>query len=148
MAINISKSGEVAGSNGGDPVARFRQLIANRVSADYCDIAEREALLREAVAMGLDRPTADATLDLELESSFIANEHRLLANFESMLRRFTDQDKKLDPKEHADAIQIACKPSGGCRQGLKYDVAERFLISFCRSNGVKMKTGFMRWAVP
>lgn len=144
MAVNISKPG----GDGGDLVERLRQYIKNRVGSDYCDLSERDALLREAAQIGLDRPTAEATVDLELESSFVANEHRLLANLESILRRFTDQDKKLDPKERIDAIQLACRPASGCQQGLRYDVAERFLVNFCRTNGVKVKTGFMRWSVP
>lgn len=127
---------------------RFRHLIASRVHADYCDVSERDSILREGVGLGLDRSTAEVSFDLELESRCIANEQVLLHKLEALLRRFTDQDKKLDDKERQDAIQLTCRPGGGYRQGLRYDVAERFLLQFCRANAVKVKTGFLRWGVP
>lgn len=150
MAINIGK-GSAAGpaaSDAGDALEGFRALIARRVDPDYCTAAEREALIREGVNLGLSRTDAEGAFDLELESGFTANEHALLAKLDANLRQFTDKDKKLDDKERRDAVQLACRPSIGYRQGLRFDVAERYLVQFCRTNGVKVKTGFMRWAVP
>lgn len=152
MAVDLSKftglPRQGASGEAGDPIDRFRQLIASRVHPDYCDVSERESFIRDGMSLGLDRSTAEVSFDLELEARCIASEQVLLQSLEALLRRFTDQDKKLDKKERQDAIQITCRPAAGYRQGLRYDVAERFLVQFCRSNGVKVKAGFLKWVVP
>jgi hypothetical protein len=152
MPIEIGKRDgardSVSRPENGDQFDILRQMIASRIDPEYCESSQREALIRDAQALGLSRTDTEVAVDLELESLFTANEYALLARLEANLRQFTDKDKKLDPKERRDAIQLACRPAVGYRQGLRYDVAERFLVQFCRSNGVKVKKGFMRWATP
>lgn len=87
-------------------------------------------------------------VDMELESRGWANEAKLLDELDSLLRRFTEKDKKLDEKERADAVQMVCKAKAGYTKGLDFDTAERRIVEYCRANGVKVKVGFFKWAVP
>jgi hypothetical protein len=158
MGLDLSKGSGRNGSSGessrhsetpsGDPIAQFRHAMALRLSGDYLESSERESLLTDATSYGVGRTESEVALDLELERLGIANEHALLLNLEAVLQRFTAKDKKLDPKERTDALQMACRPGPGFRQGLRYDVADRFAIEFCRNRGVKVKTGMFSWAIP
>ena len=131
-----------------EPQDAFRAAIAARGLAGYCDVDERAALLREGARVGLAAATAQALLDLTLERGGIANEAVLLEGLDKMLRQFTDQDRKLDPKEQRDALQMVCRPAPGYTKGLRADVADRAVIDFCRARGVKLRTGWLGWKVP
>jgi tellurium resistance protein TerD len=153
LPIRLMKGGrhaDVAGARPADcdPGDMFAQLIQCRPFQGYCDGSERDALLREGMLIGLDRAGAEVVLDLELERQAIVNEHALLKRLDTALRQFTDNDKKLDDKERRDALQLACRPAAGYGSGLRYDVAENYVVQFCRANRVKVKVGFLKWAVP
>lgn len=155
MSINLNKSAtppssaQPAPQPTGDPIVAMRSKIASRVFDTYCDSALRAELIRHGVAdLGLDLARATIILDMELEAAFCVNEHRLTEELDGLLRRFTDKDKKLDPKERIDAIQIVCKAKSGYSKGLAFDVAEKRVIEFCRANRVKVKVGLLRWDIP
>jgi len=131
-----------------DPRDIFAELVSSKPFDGYCSTTERQALVREAQLIGLDPAGAEIVLDFELERRRIANEAVLLQRLESILHQFTDDDKKLDDKERRDALQLACRPAGGCSKGLQYDVAEDYVTRFCRMNGVRVKAGLFKWIVP
>lgn len=106
-------------------------------------------MIRQGVAnLGLDVAKATIIIDMELDAMGCANESKLCEELDALLHRFTDKDKKLDPKERSDAIQIVCRPKPGASKGLAFDVAERRVIEFCRANRVKVKVGILRWDIP
>lgn len=157
MSISLSKKSHQAplaeiafgGTLKGDPVELLRQRVAQRVYEAYCDSALRIELIRHGVSdLALDPSTAGHVTDMELDSLGYVNEARLLDELDSLLRRFTDNDKKLDQKERADAIQIVCRPKPGFAKGLAFDIAEKRVVEFCRANRVKVKVGFLRWEIP
>lgn len=150
MAVGLSKSaGGGSGGSGVPNVEGFRRLIPGRVFDAYCDSAAWRNLAEEGVGgFGLDRKTAVLALDMELERLSVANEPALLRELEGMLRQFTDRDRKLDAKERSDVVQLVCRAKPGYSKGLRHEVAESFIIDFCRQNGVKVKVGLFKWAVP
>lgn len=127
---------------------RFIALVAADHPAGYCDVSERQSLIARGVALGLQGATVGTLLDLELERRGVANEAALLDRLDGTLRLFTDKDRKLDDKERRDALQLVCRPASGQTQGLRHDVADRYVTQFCRERGVKVKVGLLRWAVP
>jgi hypothetical protein len=153
MAVGLSKSaGASTGSAGGSgvpDVEGFRSHIPTRVFDAYCEASAWKAIVEEGVrSFGLDRKTAELSLDMELERLGVANEPALLREAEAMLRQFTDRDRKLDDKERSDVVQLVCRAKPGYSKGLRHEVAESFIIDFCRQNGVKVKVGLFKWAVP
>ena len=133
---------------GGD-VDSYRSRIKNQIFDGYCDEKTRNDLLRQATNdLGISPDKAAVILDMELESNGYVNEKKLLTELEAMLKQFTDKDKKLDPKEREDAMQYVCKTRPGYSKGLLYDVAEQYIVSYCRANSVKIKTGLFKWAIP
>jgi DNA gyrase/topoisomerase IV subunit A len=133
---------------GGD-VDAFRTRVTNQIFDGYCDEKSRADLIRQATNdCGISPEKATVILDMELESRCCVNEKKLLTELEAMLKQFTDKDKKLDPKEREDAMQYVCKARSGYSKGLAYDIAERYIVNFCRANSVKVKTGLFKWAIP
>ncbi|MDZ4153662.1 hypothetical protein [Methylicorpusculum sp.] len=161
MAINLGKSSGSANSTPAsipnqnlvnppsDPVEALMNQLSIKIFESYCDEATMNSLIQNGVqSCGLDMKKAEFVLAMELENKGVANEKVLLAELEALLCQFTDADKKLDEKEKNDAIQFLCKARTGYTQGLNFDVANRFIIAFCRNNRVKMKVGFFKWEIP
>ncbi|MCM8620207.1 MULTISPECIES: hypothetical protein [Candidatus Accumulibacter] len=164
MSINLSKTS--SGNSGGtaaqtvsgsptplqpvaDPVAALRNRIAARVFGGYCDSVLRGELIQQGISdFGLEPAKAALLTDVALEGLGCANEQKLCDELTDLLRRFTDQDKKLDPKERSDAIQMVCKPRFGYSKGLELKVADALVVNFCRANGVRVKVGLLRWTIP
>jgi hypothetical protein len=133
---------------GGD-IDELRKRVVIRVFESYCDEKTRSDLLRQGVNdCGLAADKAAVIVDMELESNGFVNEKKLLIELDAMLHQFTAKDKKLDPKENEDAIQYVCKARVGYSKGLKYDVAQNYITTYCRANSVKVKKGFLSWAIP
>jgi hypothetical protein len=133
---------------GGD-IDELRKRVGTRVFESYCDEKTRADLLRQGVNdCGVPADKAAVVIDMELESNGFVNEKKLLAELEAMLHQFTAKDKKLDPKENEDAMQYVCKARPGYAKGLKYDVAQNHITTYCRANSVKVKKGFLSWAIP
>ncbi|MEF8729483.1 MAG: hypothetical protein V5B34_14925 [Accumulibacter sp.] len=132
-----------------DPIRALRDRIAARVFDSYCDSALRSELIRQGTAdLGLDPAKAALLTDMTLEGLLCANEQKLCDELTGVLRQFTDRDKKLDPKERSDAIQMVCKPKPGYAKGLALHVADALVVDFCRAHGVRVKVGLLRWAIP
>ena len=155
MVVPLSKFGTVSGTPGlagGGPspdLDAFRRHIVGRVFDSYCDAATWRAVIAHGMqACGLDQKTAELAAEMELETLSVANEVALLKQMEGMLRQFTERDKKLDAKERADLVQMICRAKPGFAKGLRHDIAESFITDFCRQNGVKVKVGLFRWAIP
>ncbi len=161
MAINLGKSSGSASSTPtsipnqnlvnppSDPVEALKSQLSTKVFDSYCDEATLNSLILYGVqTCGLDMKKAEIVLAMELESKGVTNEKVLLAELEALLHQFTDADKKLDEKEKNDTIQFLCKARTGYRQGLNFDVANRFITTFCRNNRVKVKIGFFKWEIP
>jgi hypothetical protein len=146
MAVDITRSG--SSPIGSDPLTSFRKHIASRVFDDYCPEAEYRSLTQHGLGLIGDVVKVQAALDLELERLGAVNERRLLEELESVLNRFTGSDKKLDQKEKTDAMQLVCKARPGFRAGLRHEVAEAAIVTYCRTHSVKVKTGLFSWAVP
>jgi hypothetical protein len=161
MAIILEKSSIVANSTPAsiptqnpmnfalDPVEALKSQLAIKVFDNYCDEATLNGLIQYGVqSCGLDQKKSEIVLSMELESRGVVNEKLLLTELEALLHRFTTADKKLDEKEKNDSIQFLCKPRAGYTQGLNFDVANRFITTFCRNNRVKVKVGFLKWEIP
>lgn len=133
---------------GGD-VDELRKRVNTRVFESYCDEKTRSELLRQGVNdYGIPADKVAVIVDMELEANGFVNEKKLLAELDAMLNQFTAKDKKLDPKENEDAMQYVCKARAGYSKGLKYDVAQNYITTYCRANSVKVKKGFLSWAIP
>lgn len=159
MAIRLDKQGTASSHAAVPPEAAlappslnasdaFCELIATSHPVGYCDAGERQALIREGARLGLDVALAETMLDLELDRLGVASEAALLERLDATLRLFTDKDHTLDDKERRDALHLVCKPAGGHSQGLRHDIADRYVTQFCRERKVKVKVGLFRWAVP
>jgi len=130
-------------------IDELRRQVGVHVFDCYCDVQTRGELIRIGVAnSGLTAEIAEVIVDMELEVIGAANEKKLLLELEAVLHQFTDKDKKLDPKERNDALQLVGKARAGYRKGLQYDVADSYIVNFCRANGVKVKIGLLRWTIP
>ncbi len=147
MAVELDKSPKEPIH--GQDIEKLRLYVKKRMIDDYCNKSDYEELLRFAnTDCQINNRKAVIVIESELESLSVTNEKKLLSELEKVLQQFTQSDKKLDDKEKADAIQMVCKPRVGFDQGLKYDIADNFILQFCRKNGVKVKVGFFRWAIP
>ena len=151
MAISLGKSKSIGNNIPAsiDPVGTLRFQLTTKIFDGYCDEATLGSLLLFAIqTCGLELKKAEIILAMELESMGVANEKVLLVELDALLHRFTDKDRKLDDKEKNDTIQFLCKARTGYKNGLNFDVANRFITAFCRNNSVKVKVGFFKWDVP
>lgn len=148
MAVNIRPNQTTDATPAMPPDEMFRAHIVGRVDG-YCTSNDYTNLTRYGVdTCGLDPLRAQIVLDLELERHFVANEWQLLKTLHETLHRFTAADRKLDPKEHKDAVQLVCKAAPGYRNGLNLQCAESAIVDYCRANQVKIKAGLFTWVVP
>ncbi len=155
MAVGLTKSvvtpltGSGKGPSCPPDIDGFRKSIAGRVFDAYCAVDAYAALVSDAVVrFSVERRTAELAVDMELEALSAVNETALLRETDTMLRQFTDRDRRLDEKTRLDVIQMVCRPKPGYAKGLKHDIAESHITAFCRQNGVKVKAGLFHWAVP
>jgi hypothetical protein len=147
MAVNLSRPNDPAKPQ--ETLSALSAYIAARVFDDYCSADEYRAFVAHGVtSTGQDVNTVEHAVDLELERMGAANELRLLAELESALHRFTASDRRLDPKEKDDAMQLVTKSRPGVRRGLRFEVADAAVLAYCRAHSVKQKAGMFSWAVP
>lgn len=147
MAVNLVRPHDpIAGQ---ETLASFGVYISLRVFDSYCSAAQYRNFVEYGMAnTGHDRKPIEHSIDLELERMGAANEQRLLEELDAALRRFTASDRKLDDKEKSDALQLVCKSRPGFRFGLRPETAEATILAYCRTNGVKQKSGWFAWAIP
>lgn len=133
----------------GDGVEKFRAYCASQLIDNYCDKSTFDNFIRHGVSSyGVESKKGEIILETELDSRLITNEKKLIQEMEAILYQFTQSDKKLDNKERDDALQMVCKPRSGYIKGLKYEIAEGLIISFCRQHRVKIKKNLFQWVIP
>jgi hypothetical protein len=126
-----------------------KRILDLSFQSKYCDIQTFQSLIRFAIDdCGLDEFNASATIEFELEQNCILHEGKKIEELYSLLQRFTKNDKKLDEKERADALQIVSRKKPGYLKALNPEVATSHVIKFCRDNEVKIKTGLFKWEIP
>ena len=132
-----------------DAKTLFREWIASQVFDNYCSAADCSALEKHGVShFGQELKQSKLIVELELKSLGAVNETSLLSDLDSMLVSFTTIDRKLNPKEHEDSIQLICRARNGFPKGLRHQVAEQYILEFCRRNRVKLKKGLFSWEIP
>jgi hypothetical protein len=146
MAVDLTRGSPALTEQ--NPVEKYRAHIRSRMLDDYCSSSEYRSLIKQGLELQVDPQMTEKILDLALESSGIANETRLLQELEAALFRFTGADKKLDPKEKNDALQMVCKARPGYKRGLSFETAESTITMYCRNHSIKLKTGIFSWTVP
>lgn len=127
--------------------------LENRVSAAvsddfYLDRAEEKGIKEEASAKGFPIADIEVVLRSVLEKFGAVSERQLEDSLDHWLHQFTDNDKKLDAKEERDALDKVMKPGAGKKKGLDPRVAEEYVASFCKVNGITRTTDKNKLAVP
>lgn len=130
-----------------------KKWLENRISASveddyYLDRDEEKRLKEESAAKGIDVRDADLVIREELAKIGAVCERVLLEELDKLLHQFTDNDKRLDGKEERDALDKVLIASHGKRKGLDPRVAEEYVNSFCRVNGVRRDSEIKRWLLP
>ena len=85
---------------------------------------------------------------MELDKYGAASERLLLVELDRLLHQFTDNDKELDGKEERDTLDKVSTPAPGKKMGLDHRIAEEYVSSFCKVNGVRRNSDVKKWAVP
>lgn len=127
--------------------------LKNRVHAavdddSYLDRDEEKRIKEEAAARSISVKDADLVLRTELDQAGAVCERVLIDELDRLLHQFTDNDKRLDGKEERDALDKVLTPAPQKRKGLDPRVAEEYVNSFCKVNGVRRDTETKRWVVP
>lgn len=122
-----------------------RTWLENRLHAAvdddfYLDRDEEKRIKEEAASRGIAIREIEAVVQTELKKSASVSERLLLEEFDRLLHQFTADDKLLDRKEERDAFDRVVLPAAGKRKGLDARVAEDYVVSFCKVNGVKRST--------
>lgn len=114
----------------------------------YCDTASFDNLVREAQVQGRNVDEAKARLQTLLRMKLCANEKELVADLERSLYQATYQDKKLNNRKYADAVELACRAQPGYRRALERALVEKTVHDYCRKHNVKVQQGLFSWKVP
>jgi len=127
--------------------------LKNRVHAAvdddfYLDRDEEKRIKEEAAARSIAVKDTELVLRSELDQVGAVCERVLLDELDRLLHQFTDNDKRLDGKEERDALDKVLTPASQKRKGLDPRVAEEYVNSFCKVNGVRRDTETKRWVVP
>lgn len=127
--------------------------LENRVHAAvdddfYLDRDEEKRIKEEAAAKGIQTKDTDLIIRSELDKTGAVCERVLLDELDRLLHQFTDNDKRLDGKEERDALDKVLIAAVGKKKGLDPRIAEDYVNSFCRVNGVRRDAETKRWAVP
>lgn len=130
-----------------------KKWLENRISASveddfYLDRDEEKRLKEESAAKGIDVKDADLVIREVLAKNGAVCERVLLEELDKLLHQFTDNDKRLDGKEERDALDKVLIASHGKRKGIDPRVAEDYVNSFCRVNGVRRDSEIKRRFFP
>ncbi|MFK3889751.1 hypothetical protein [Sphingomonas sp. NPDC079357] len=122
-----------------------RAWLENRLHAAvdddfYLDRDEEKRIKEEAAGRGIPIREIDTVVQAELKKTGSVSERQLVDDLDRLLHQFTDDDKLLDRKEERDAFDQVVQPAAGKRKGLDARVAEEYVASFCRVNGVRRPT--------
>jgi hypothetical protein len=124
---------------------RDRGWLENRVHAAvdddfYLDRDEEKRIKEEASSRGIPIRDIELVIREELQKTESVSERQLLDDLDRLLHQFTDDDKFLDRKEERDAFDQVVRAAPGKRKGLDPRVAEDYVASFCRVNGLRRQT--------
>lgn len=119
--------------------------LENRVLAAvdddfYLDRDEEKRIKEEGSAKGIGIKDIELVVRAELDKVGAVCERLLVDELDRLLHQFTDNDRKLDPKEERDALDKVVRPTAGKKKGLDPRVAEEYVNSFCKVNGVVRST--------
>ena len=127
--------------------------LENRVSAAisddfYLDRDEEKRIKEESSAKGMLINDIELVIRLELDKYGAVSERILLIELDKLLHQFTDDDKELDSKEERDTLNKVSRPAPGKKMGLDPRIAEEYVSSFCKVNGVRRNTDVKKWGIP
>jgi hypothetical protein len=118
-----------------------RTWLENRILAAvdddfYLDRDEEKRIKEEGASKGIGIKDIELVVRTELDKLGAVCERLLIDDLERLLHQFTDNDRKLDGKEERDALDKVVRPAAGKKKGLDPRVAEEYVNSFCKVNGV------------
>jgi hypothetical protein len=114
----------------------------------YLDRDEEKRIKEEGTARGLPIKDIELLVRSELDRLGAVCERLLVDELDRLLHQFTDGDRKLDGKEERDALDKVIRPAAGKKKGLDPRVAEEYVSSFCKVNGVVRTSERNRRLVP
>ena len=122
-----------------------RTWLENRIQAAvdddfYLDRDEEKRIKEEGSSKGIPSKDIELVVRTELDNLGAVCERLLIDDLERLLHQFTDGDRKLDGKEERDALDKVVRPAAGKKKGLDPRVAEEYVNSFCKVNGVVRST--------
>lgn len=122
-----------------------RNWLENRIQAAvdddfYLDRDEEKRIKEEGASKGIPIKDIELVVRTELDKYGAVCERLLIDDLERLLHQFTDNDRKLDGKEERDALDKVVRPAVGKKKGLDPRVAEEYVSSFCKVNGVIRST--------
>lgn len=116
-------------------------IISGSIDDDwYLDRQEEKDIKQDATRRGMPMSDIERILRRELDKSGSVSERVLLEEFEVLLHQYTDDDKYLDKKEEADALEKVMTPAPGKKKGLDPKEAADFLNAFCETHLVKKES--------
>ena len=127
--------------------------LENRIEAAvsddfYLDRDEEKRIKEEGAAKGISVQDIELVLRTELDKFGAVSERLLITELDRLLHQFTDSDKELDGKEERDALDKVSSPAPGKKMGLDPRIAEEYVTSFCKVNGIRRNSDLKKWAIP
>jgi hypothetical protein len=118
-------------------------IISGSIDDDwYLDRQEEKDIKQDATRKGMAMSDIERILRRELEKSGSVSERVLLEEFDVLLHQYTDDDKYLDKKEEADALDKVMAPAPGKKEGLDPEKAADYMNAFCVTHRVKKESDF------
>ena len=116
--------------------------LVNRVHAAlhddfYLDREEEQRIKEEAATRGIAVNGTQLVIRSELERIGALCERTVLEELDALLHKFTDDDKLLGGKEERGVLDQVLAVTADRKRGLDPRVAEEYVNSFCRVNGVR-----------
>lgn len=127
--------------------------LENRISAAvaddfYLDRAEERSIKEESASKGFPIADIEVVLRTVLEKYGAVSERQLIDTLDKWLHQSTDDDKKLDKKEERDTLDRVVRPTNGKKAALDPRVAEEYVASFCKVNGITRTTDGNKLLMP
>ena len=124
----------------------LKNRVAAAVDDDFClDRGAERRIKEEAAARGIVSREIELVVREQLDEYSAVSERALVEELDRLLHQFTDNDKKLDPKEERLALSKVVNAASGKRVGLDPRIAEEYVSSFCKANGASRSTDTKKW---
>ena len=125
--------------------------LVNRVHAAlhddfYLDREEEQRIKEEAATRGIAVNGTQLVIRSELERIGALCERTVLEELDALLHKFTDDDKLLGGKEERGVLDQVLAVTPDRKRGLDPRVAEEYVNSFCRVNGVRRHSETKRFS--